>query len=152
MTIFPFFNPASSAAARLLRLQLDLLLEESCGQRLALPFLIIWALTSAFLRVSTPVLVIIIIFITRRGLILLNGKQPFVYHPSIRTNLNTARRLTPEPFAVFRNLLASEAPSGFFFRKDLADTSSPASSSLSDDEPFGTKTTVLKNFLTTFED
>lgn len=47
--------------------------------------------------------------------------------------------LTPDPLADFRNLLASAVGSGFFF-KNLADTpSSPASPSLSEDEPCGTK-------------
>lgn len=48
--------------------------------------------------------------------------------------------LTPDPLADLRNLLASEAGSGFFFKKDLADTpSSPASPSLSEDEPGNNK-------------
>lgn len=47
--------------------------------------------------------------------------------------------LTPDPLADLRNLLASDEASGFFFKKDLADTpSSPASASLSEDEPCGT--------------
>lgn len=47
--------------------------------------------------------------------------------------------LTPDPLDL-RNLLASGAGSGFFFKKDLADTpSSPASPSLSEDEPDNNK-------------
>ncbi len=53
--------------------------------------------------------------------------------------------LTPDPLADFRNLLASDEASGFFFRKDLAETpSSPASPSLSEDEPSGTN--IRMNF------
>ncbi|TNN37367.1 putative proline dehydrogenase 2 [Liparis tanakae] len=44
--------------------------------------------------------------------------------------------LTPDPLADLRNLLASGATSGFFFKKAFADTpSSPSSSSLSEEEP-----------------
>lgn len=47
-----------------------------------------------------------------------------------------SRLLTPDPLADLRNLLASEVGSGFFFKKDLADSpSSLPSSSLSEDEP-----------------
>lgn len=43
---------------------------------------------------------------------------------------------TPDPLADLRNLLASGATSGFFFKKDLAvTTSSPSSPSLSEEEP-----------------
>lgn len=48
--------------------------------------------------------------------------------------------ITPDPLADLRNLLASGAASGFFFKKALAETpSSPASPSLSEEEPCGTK-------------
>lgn len=55
-----------------------------------------------------------------------------------RSNLGKRRSLsgcplTPDPFLM--NLLASDEGSGFFFKKDLAVTSSPPSPSLSDDEP-----------------
>lgn len=53
--------------------------------------------------------------------------------------IGSARRvpgwtLTPDPLADLRNLLASGMTSGFFFRKDLATSSSP-SPSLSEEEP-----------------
>ena len=49
--------------------------------------------------------------------------------------------LTPDPLAPLRNLLASGVGSGFFFKKDLA-PSSPASPSLSEDEPWRAKNRI----------
>ena len=43
--------------------------------------------------------------------------------------------LTPDPFSVLRNALASGIGSGFFFKKASAVPSSPVSASLSEEEP-----------------
>lgn len=138
---------------------LDSLLQEDHSQGGTSSSLsIIRALTATLHSVWAPIFIILIIFvlITRRWLILSGNRQnkaPTLAKASLSfgsfkiqnihqvlLHLSVPRLpLTSDPLADLRNLLASGAVSGFFFRKALADTPSPASPSLSEEEPFTQK-------------